>query len=139
MTPDRIIHGVVSLAVVGTYVFVRRNAIPRPQYIPIVVVALLGTWVSDWDLVLGIGYHRSPITHSAIPGLVLGWLLIKWQLRSAGVGFALGLASHLLWDIVDYGDVRWISGGNNDRLFLFVNAVVLITYAVVVGRKIGFR
>ena len=52
------------------------------------------------------------------------------------IGFALGSASHLLWDIVDYGDVRWIPGGNNDRLFLLVNAMILIAAVEVVGRYI---
>ena len=49
--------------------------------------------------------------------------------RAVPVGLALGVASHLLWDIVQYGDVRWIRGGNADRLFLLVNALLLLGFA----------
>ncbi len=34
------------------------------------------------------------------------------------------------------GNVRMISGGNSDRLFFLVNAVVLIGAAVIAGRRI---
>src|SRR5262245_50561935 len=66
---------------------------------------LLGTWVPDWDLFLGIGYHRSPLSHSALPVILLGLAT-----RSYGVvvGFGLGVASHLFWDTVFYGNVHWI-------------------------------
>jgi hypothetical protein len=41
------------------------------------------------------------------------------------ISFALGLSSHLVLDVIQYGDVRWIPGGTLDRLWLTANAVVL--------------
>ncbi|MEE9404011.1 MAG: metal-dependent hydrolase [Algisphaera sp.] len=91
----------------------------------------LGAWLPDWDLYVGgIGFHRSPLFHSVLPVLVLGFLLRGISRFALPVGLALGVASHLLWDIVQYGDVRWIRGGNADRLFLLVNAAVLLVYAL---------
>jgi hypothetical protein len=42
------------------------------------------------------------------------------------IGFALGLGSHLLLDILQYGDVRWIPGGTLDRLWLALHAGILL-------------
>ena len=100
---------------------------------------LLGAWVPDWDLwVGGIGFHRSPLFHSVGPVLVAAGLLALFRLRGPLWGLALrayavGVASHLLWDIVQYGDVRWIRGGNADRLFLLANAGVLVAWAALAG------
>jgi len=100
------------------------------------VAMSLGTWVSDWDLFLGIGFHRSPITHSALPALLFGWLILKYKLpKMLIIGFSIGLASHMLWDIIAYGNVQWISGGNNDRLFLFVNFIILIAASLFIKNK----
>jgi len=99
------------------------------------IAMALGTWVSDWDLIFGIGFHRSPITHSAFPAIFAGWIVFRFKLPSILIiGFCIGLASHLLWDVIDYGNVQWISGGNNDRLFLFINAILLIAGSIVVSK-----
>jgi len=95
---------------------------------------LLGASLPDWDLWFGIGFHRSPLFHSALPVIVVAgmlWLLGKraWLRGNLLRGLAVGVASHLLWDIVQYGDVRWIKGGNADRLFLFANAAALVAWA----------
>jgi hypothetical protein len=45
------------------------------------------------------------------------------------VGFALGVASHLFWDIIFYGDVKLIPSGAFDRLFLLLNCLALVGYA----------
>jgi hypothetical protein len=45
------------------------------------------------------------------------------------ISFALGLSSHLVLDVIQYGNVRWIPGGTLDRLWLTANAVVLATAA----------
>ena len=102
---------------------------------------LLGAWVPDWDLYVGgIGFHRSPLFHSVGPVVVAAGLLAVcglggWIRGPALRGLAVGVASHLLWDIVQYGDVRWIRGGNADRLFLLGNAAVLVAWAVLVGGR----
>ena len=136
MSGERIIHGILGALLIIIYLYVQRTKIPRLQQIAIVAAAMLGTWVPDWDLFIGIGFHRSPLTHSIIPSILVGCLAMKIRQLALFIGFALGSASHLLWDIVDYGDVRWIPGGNNDRLFLLVNAMILIAAVEVVGRYI---
>lgn len=104
-----------------------------------VPVLYLGTALPDWDItVLGIGGHRNPLFHSALPYFVLAWLWRTVGLAEAmanvggayldmavHVGLALGLASHLLLDVWDYGDVRWLPGGTLDRLWLGGHAVLL--------------
>jgi hypothetical protein len=130
MTTDRLIHLIIGFALLW-YVMGR----PMPKLAPYQWVLLLGacalgTWMPDWDLKFGIGYHRSPLTHSALPAVVLalGVMASRLPLDKLVVGFAIGLASHLLWDIIFYGDVRWIKGGNYDRLFLLGNAIALLVW-----------
>jgi hypothetical protein len=104
-----------------------------------VPVVYLGTALPDWDIwLLGIGRHRNPIFHSAIPYFLLAWVWRKAGLeggmqRLGGarvnmawhIAFSIGLASHLLLDIWQYGDVRWITGRTLDRLWLGGHAVLL--------------
>ena len=136
MSWDRLIHLVVGFIVLWLMV---GRPLPRLSSLHwglLVVGCALGTWVPDWDLVLGIQHHRSPLTHSFLPVLLLfvGMKWLKLPLNTLVVGFAAGVSSHLLWDIVFYGDVRWISGGNYDRLFLLINAAVLWLWATTHGR-----
>jgi hypothetical protein len=91
--------------------------------------ALLGTWVPDWDLFLGIGFHRSPITHSALPVILIALFTKPFSSYAVVVGFGLGVASHLFWDVVEYGNVHWIPGGFLDRAFLVANAGGLVLWA----------
>jgi hypothetical protein len=42
------------------------------------------------------------------------------------LGYGVGLASHLLWDIYDYGNVHWFPGGFIDRLWLGVNGLACL-------------
>lgn len=140
MTADRLIHLGVALLIWAAFVAWRaRGRRPVGSSTPggreraelvLLPFVMLGAAVPDWDLwVGGIGFHRSPLFHSALP-VVVGALLLRRVSRWAvPVGLALGVASHLLWDIVQYGDVRWIRGGNADRLFLLVNAALLLVFA----------
>ncbi len=132
MTTDRFVHLVVGLIIVSFIVYKYRENIDKYEVLLIYLACALGTWVPDWDLVLGIGFHRSPITHGVIPCLVTYFIVRKCDLsKGISIGLAIGVASHLLWDIIDYGDVRWISGGNNDRMYLFVSAAALLVYALI--------
>lgn len=115
MTTDRFIHLVVGLAFGAAAVYWFRKRISISEYIRIYIFAALGTWVPDWDLVLGIGFHRSPFTHSIFPWMLLMLVIKKYKLSPfLSIGFAIGLASHLVWDTLFYGDVRMISGGGNE-------------------------
>ena len=103
----------------------------------------LGTVLPDWDIkLLGIGAHRNPIFHSAIPYFLAALL---WRLAGgnrviqspltirlmagAQVGFVLGLCSHLVLDIFQYGDVRWLSGDTFGKLWLAIHSVLLALVA----------
>jgi hypothetical protein len=100
----------------------------------------IGSALPDWDITLfSIGAHRNPLFHSALPYFFAGYLSRKlrvvpvlYHLGAASLiapmqtGFALGLASHLLLDIMQYGDVRWIPGGTLDRLWLAIHAGLLL-------------
>lgn len=81
----------------------------------------LGTVFPDLDItLLGIGGHRNPLFHSSLSFFVL-LLLVRHQhafLRTLVLGYGVGLASHLGWDVLYYGDVRWLPGATIDRLWL---------------------
>lgn len=130
MTTDRAIHLVVGLLLLVAMTVKRKESLKATDYCVLLIACGLGTWVPDWDLFLGIGFHRSPLTHSMLP-----WVLVYLGCRKLklpvgiSIGFAIGLASHLLWDIIFYGDVRWIQGGNYDRLFLVTNSLILLGLA----------
>ena len=127
MTVDRIIHGLVGLVFVALFATVFKRRISYKGYALITLTALLGTWVPDWDLWLDNGYQRSPLTHSALPALLFVYPAFNYSMvRPLMIGLCLGLASHLFCDIVFYGNVVGLPGGNNDRLFLLVNTVVLV-------------
>ncbi|MDE0008098.1 MAG: hypothetical protein F4Y86_17725 [Gammaproteobacteria bacterium] len=105
----------------------------------VIPVALIGTWVPDWDLFFGIGFHRSPFFHSALP--VLPLLVRRLRETTTGkmlvVGMSLGVASHLLWDTIAYGNVIMIPGGMLDRLFLLVNSAVCVCIAWRIRRDLA--
>lgn len=126
MTPDRIVHAVVALVFVGLYCWVRPPKRPVTEFSLLAGMAIIGSWVPDWDLFLGIGFHRSPLTHSMLPAVILALAVRKLKWTSVSIGFSLGIASHLVWDTLDYGNVVGIPGGDADRLFLLVNAAVLM-------------
>jgi hypothetical protein len=98
----------------------------------------LGTVFPDLDIrLLGIGAHRNPLFHSSLSFLVL-WCLVKRRgvmLQVLVLGYGIGLASHLLWDMVDYGDVRWLPGGMVDRLWLGANGVVCLVPLMAKGHR----
>ena len=108
------------------FVLVRRKGTWEETFF-VGIGTMLGTWFPDWDLGFGIGFHRNPFFHSAFFPF-LAWL---WYRRANSrwigpilAGFALGVSSHLFWDTIHYGDVRWIPGASNDRIFLLINAIV---------------
>ena len=129
MTLDRLIHLLVGFAFLFVFMRLKRTRIDK-RCVFLVASMALGTWAPDWDLLLGIGFHRSPLTHSVIPAVFFALIVFKCNGPvSLTVGFLIGLSAHLFWDIVDYGNVLWIDGGNNDRLFLLANAVLSLLVA----------
>lgn len=131
MTPDRQIHLLVGIITLAIVLALTKPEKPFATGLKLSPFMALGTWMPDWDLYVdGIGFHRNPIFHSIVPALVVGGIFWKYSKLIVPVGISIGVGSHLLWDIVFYGDVRWISGGNKDRLFLFVNGAALIVYSI---------
>lgn len=94
------------------------------------VPCYLGTVFPDLDIrLLGIGGHRNPLFHSSLSFFVLV-PLVRRQARFLHIlvaRYGVGLASHLWWDIVYYGDVRWLPGGTIDRLWLGVHGLLCLT------------
>lgn len=132
MTADRLIHLVVGIIFFFGFIKMANLKITKQNLLFGFIAMSIGTWVPDWDLFLGIGFHRSPITHSILPALLIGFIIFKMKLPVIlTIGFSLGLSSHLFWDIIAYGNVQGIKGGNNDRLFLLANCISLIAAAYI--------
>ena len=93
------------------------------------VPCYLGTVFPDLDLRWGIGNHRNPLFHSSLSY----FMLVPFVWRRTGfaaaivAGYGVGLGSHLLWDVVDYGNVLWLPGGALDRLWLGAHGLLCLT------------
>ena len=95
-----------------------------------IVVIIFGSWFPDIDILLfGIGGHRSPLTHSALPFLLFKYIIDnynygdkEWNVSLSKV-FAYSLAFHLFLDILQGGDVRYVPF---DNLFLLLNGFLCI-------------
>ena len=130
-SPYRSEHGLAGTIFLVVFLWFNRGRLRAPGPLPFLLVAILptysGTAFPDLDIRLfGIGGHRNPLSHGALSFLALMWLAGRQGgfLRAARIGYRLGLGSHLLWDLVEYGDVRWLPGGTLDRLWLGVNGLV---------------
>lgn len=130
MSDARVEHVIVGFVFWLAFLLIRNPKCNGWEILAMLPSALLGTWVPDWDLFLGIGFHRSPLTHSALPVIVLSLLVPARASYALVVGFGLGIASHLVWDTIYYGNVHWISGRFWDRTFLVVNAVGILIWAL---------
>ena len=98
----------------------------------------LGTVFPDLDItILGIGAHRNPLFHSSLSFFALLWLVHRQSviLQVLVFGYGIGLASHLLWDVVDYGNVQWFSGGKLDRLWLGSNALACLVPLMIKSQR----
>ncbi len=131
-SPYRAEHGLVGLLLLAGYTLVVRRMATAPMkplrfFALAIVPCYLGTVLPDLDIrLLGIGGHRNPIFHGAFAYFLL-WALVGRRHPVANQlvrGFGVGLASHLLWDTWDYGDVRWLSGGLADRAWLTIHGLL---------------
>lgn len=93
----------------------------------------LGTVYSDLDIrLLGIGSHRNPLFHSGLLFFIMVFFMRLFNSILLGTiiaAFGVGLGSHLIWDIFDHADVRWIPGGTLDRLWLGLNGALCLILA----------
>ena len=145
MLSARFVHFWFGIAFLIVYLCLKRQrqegrTLLHPLALAVWLPALyLGSALPDWDIQLfGIGAHRNPLFHSAVPYFCLAYVWRRtglgraWhnagglRLRMAAqVGFALGLSSHLVLDILQYGDVRWIPGNTLGKLWLAGHAAIL--------------
>jgi len=134
---DRLVHAGVAAGflVIALLLRLGKKYLPDKvsEWIPALCALYLGSWIPDWDLIAGIGFHRSPVTHSVLPLLIFAW----------GTGFeprlvfpfALGLASHLFWDIVFFGNLTWISGRGADMAWLWANLLLTLVAGLILSRQ----
>ncbi len=129
--------GIIALmGFVYTYTFSGNNT-SYANIISLFLISLipcyLGTLFPDLDISLfGIGGHRNPIFHSGILFFIFLVFAKKSDLYLLTVlvsAFGVGLGSHLIWDMFDKGDVRWIRGGTLDTVWLGVNGLLCIVLA----------
>ena len=144
MSQARFEHFIFGIALWAVYLFLKQRRGDRLLLHPVafaatVPVLYLGTALPDWDIMLfGIGGHRNPLFHSSLPYFCLAWMWRKVGLADVvtaiggvrlgsalQIGLTLGLASHLLLDVWQYGNVHWIPGGTLDRLWLSGHALLL--------------
>jgi hypothetical protein len=136
---ERATHSLIGIIILMAYVarFVRAE-VTRLGAVAFFALALipcyLGTVFPDLDIaVLGIGAHRNPLFHSSLSFLVI-WGLVYHRhvmLQTLALGYGIGLASHLWWDVIDYGNVQWLPGGTVDRLWLGVNGLICLLPSLV--------
>ncbi|MCK5725782.1 MAG: hypothetical protein KAH22_03020 [Thiotrichaceae bacterium] len=128
----RIEHSLVGVFLLMIYIvfFVKQD---NESKVILFLLGLLpcyfGTLFPDLDIrFLGIGGHRNPLFHSSLSFLVLLLIIPKPKplLRTIVIAYGLGLASHLWWDVIYYGDVRWLSGSLLDKLWLGVNGFLCL-------------
>ena len=132
-SPYRAEHSLIGLILLTLYtIFLTRrvNLQDALRFFGLAVIpCYIGTVLPDLDIsLLGIGGHRNPIFHGCFAYIGL-WFVLGRRSPLANQlvrGFGIGLASHLLWDTWDYGDVRWISGGTKDRLWLITNGIICL-------------
>lgn len=105
-------------------------------YILATAVVYLGSWLPDIDiLVLGIGGHRNVLFHSGLALLLIVMLGRRTEFSQEPLNialstfFALGLGSHLLLDVIQYGNVVGIPGSFLDLVWLAGNGAACLLFA----------
>jgi hypothetical protein len=127
-------HSFVGIIMLMGYVYlvVDRQASPMgavPFFALALIPCYLGTVFPDLDITLfGIGAHRNPLFHSSLSFFLLLGLVGRQHpwLQPLIAGYGVGLASHLWWDVVDYGAVRWLPGEAIGKIWLGVNGALCL-------------
>jgi Domain of unknown function (DUF5942) len=130
---------ILLMAYVSRFIDTRETRLGAVTFFLLALIpCYLGTVFPDLDItLLGIGAHRNPLFHSSLSFFVLRWLVKRQSviLQAAVLGYGVGLASHLLWDTLFYGDVRWLPGGMVDRLWLASNGLACLVPLMVKSQR----
>jgi hypothetical protein len=130
---------ILLMAYVSRYMDRRETCLGAVTFFLLALIpCYLGTVFPDLDItLLGIGAHRNPLFHSSLSFLVLWWLVTRRSviLQAVVLGYGVGLASHLWWDTLFYGDVRWLPGGMADRLWLAGHGLACLVPLMVRSRS----
>ncbi len=127
---DRAEHSLVGIILLMAYVTLRARNRAIGVFFVALIPCYLGTVFPDLDIrLLGIGSHRNPLFHSSLSFFALALIVGQRAglLAAMLVGYGVGLASHLWWDVLYYGDVRWLPGSTLDRLWLGVHGLLCLT------------
>lgn len=121
---------VMLMGYVYLYVDRRESGMGAVPFFALALIpCYLGTVFPDLDITLfGIGAHRNPLFHSSLSFFVLLALVGRQHpwLQPLIAGYGVGLASHLWWDVVDYGAVRWLPGAAVGKIWLGVNGALCL-------------
>ena len=87
----------------------------------------------DWTIdrvISGFG-HRNPLTHSLLGSLLLyiplfGYKISHPLLINSYNAFTLGIATHLLGDLIKTGNLTWIKSRKLEHAWYVLNGIVLI-------------
>jgi Domain of unknown function (DUF5942) len=130
---------ILLMAYVSRFVDTRETRLGAVTFFLLALIpCYLGTVFPDLDItLLGIGAHRNPLFHSSLSFFALWWLVKRQSviLQAAVFGYGVGLASHLLWDTLFYGDVRWLPGGMVDRLWLAGNGLACLVLLMIKSQR----
>ncbi len=134
----RAAHSLVGILTLMGFVFTFSNSISSKirlvfMFFISLIPCYFGTVFPDLDITLiGIGGHRNPIFHSGLLFFLILFVAKRFKsvfLTLIIAGFGVGLGSHLIWDLFDQADVRWISGGFLDSFWLGFNGLFCLIFA----------
>jgi hypothetical protein len=134
-SPYRAEHSLVGILLLMAYIALRadknESSFRAVGFFCLALVpCYLGTVFPDLDITfLGIGGHRNPLFHSSLSFFIL-WACIRQNhavLYTLVAGYGVGLASHLWWDVLYYGNVRWLPGEVIGRVWLGVHGFLCLT------------
>ena len=127
-------HSLVGILLLMAYIAIRADKQESPLravgfFCLAFVPCYLGTVFPDRDItLLGIGGHRNPLFHSSLSFFLL-WVCVRRNnavLHTLVAGYGIGLASHLWWDVLYYGNVRWLPGDVIGRVWLGVHGFLCL-------------
>lgn len=131
---ERAEHSFMGILLLMAYSYLVKDKIETHFHpVKFFLIALIpcygGTVFPDLDIMIfGIGAHRNPIFHSCLSYAIFFFIRMPYNpiVSVLIIGYGIGLASHLWWDVVDFGDVRWIPDSFFDRIWLGANGLICL-------------